>query len=85
MNGDPFDRDTARIAALNRWAHEDDPAAATSPARQGFLARFERQVDPDGTLHPDERERRARRAMRAHMISIARKKKVKRSNLREVP
>jgi hypothetical protein len=35
------------------------------------LQRFERQVDPDGTLNPAERRRRAEQAMRAHMAGLA--------------
>jgi hypothetical protein len=35
------------------------------------LQRFERQVDPDGTLKPVERRRRAEQAMRAHMAGLA--------------
>jgi hypothetical protein len=35
------------------------------------MARFEKQVDPDGTLDPVERARRADQAMRAHMARLA--------------
>lgn len=63
-----------RAAALTRWAYEADRVAATAPARRGFLARFERLVDPDGLLDPVDREARARRLMRAHMIELARKR-----------
>lgn len=45
--------------------------AIAARARRGFMARFERQVDPDGTLSPAERERRARHAMKAHMNAMA--------------
>jgi hypothetical protein len=74
-----FDADTSRIAALSRWAHEPDPVSATAPARAGFLARFEREVDPDNELTPEERRLRADRAMRAHMIALARKSRAKRA------
>ena len=60
----------ASIAANTRWAKED-PKAGTHKARAGFEARFEREVDPDGTLDPVERKRRARAAMRAHMQRLA--------------
>lgn len=43
----------------------------TAPARAAFLARFEREVDPDGTLDPAERARRAEHAKRAYMTSLA--------------
>ncbi|MGH3574069.1 MAG: hypothetical protein ACRDUW_19985 [Pseudonocardiaceae bacterium] len=36
-----------------------------------MLARFERQVDPDNTLAPAERARRAEAARRAHMQRLA--------------
>jgi hypothetical protein len=74
-----YDSNSGRSAALRRWAFEDDPAAATAPARNGFRARFERLVDPDGTLPPDERERRADRLLRAHMIDLAARKRAKRA------
>jgi hypothetical protein len=60
-----------RVAAHERWAREPDRAAATAPARRGFLARFEREVDPDMTLAPAERARRAESAMKAHMTRLA--------------
>ncbi len=43
-----------------------DPRVATKPARDAFMARFERQVDPDGTLPDAERRRRAEAAMKAY-------------------
>jgi hypothetical protein len=45
--------------------------ATTAAGRAGFLARFERQVDPDGVLPPEERLRRAQSALRAHMTRLA--------------
>jgi hypothetical protein len=35
------------------------------------MKRFERMVDPDGVLDPDERAQRARQLMRAHMTRAA--------------
>lgn len=43
----------------------------TEPARRAFLARFERQVDPDGTLPPAERSRRAEAAKRAYFARLS--------------
>lgn len=43
------------------------------PAHRGFFARFERQVDPEGVLPPEERAKRAERARRAHMLTLAAK------------
>ncbi|MDI3312966.1 MAG: hypothetical protein QJR12_01375 [Mycobacterium sp.] len=52
----------ARIAANVRWANEPDRLAATAPGRRAMLDAFERQVDPDGILCPEERAKRAKNA-----------------------
>jgi len=49
----------ARIAAHTRWGRPDDTVAATAPARRAALDRFEKAADPDGTLPPDVRARKA--------------------------
>lgn len=61
----------ARIAAHTRWAGCDDRRAATAPATRAFLDRFEKQVDPDGVLPPDERAKRAKNARSAHFSRLA--------------
>jgi hypothetical protein len=58
-------------AANMRWAYVSDRAAATAPARAASEARFERLVDPDGTLAPEERAKRAANARRAHYQQMA--------------
>lgn len=60
----------ARIAANTRWSREDGRANAERASR-GLYAKFEREVDPDGTLPPKERGRRAEAAYRAHMARLA--------------
>jgi hypothetical protein len=60
----------ARIAAEISWARTADRSARTRPAREAFFKRFEREVDPDGKLPPDERRRRAEHALRAHMLRL---------------
>jgi hypothetical protein len=60
----------ARIAAEISWARTQDRSARTRPAREAFLKRFEREVDPEGKLPPDERARRANHALRAHMLRL---------------
>ena len=60
----------ARIAAEISWARTSDRSARTRPAREAFLRRFEREVDPEGKLPPDERRRRAEHALRAHMLRL---------------
>jgi hypothetical protein len=42
-----------------------------APARRGFLARFELEVDPDGVLPIEERLKRAERARKAYMLRLA--------------
>lgn len=61
----------ARVAAHTRWSREGDRVAATAAARAGALARFERQVDPDGVLNPQERATRAEHARKAYMASLS--------------
>lgn len=61
----------AQIAAHEMWANCDDPAAHTAPARAAFMERFEREVDPGGTLTPAERARRAAHARRAYFAKLA--------------
>jgi hypothetical protein len=61
----------ARMAAHISWANTDDRSARTTPARRAALGRFEDRVDPDRTLSPAERARRAENAMRAHMTRMA--------------
>lgn len=60
----------AQIAANARWSRED-PTANAARGQAGLLARFEREVDPDGVLSPDERTRRAENARRAHMLRLS--------------
>ncbi len=60
----------ARIAAYALHATHD-PRVTTRPARDAFMARFERQVDPDGTLPGHERRRRAEAAKKAYFNALA--------------
>lgn len=61
----------ARIAAHVLHAQISDEAAHTAPARAAFLSRFEREVDPDGVLDPQERARRAEHAKKAYFLKLA--------------
>ena len=49
-----------------------DSKELTAPARAAFLAKFEREVDPAGTLPEEERRRRAEHARKAHFARLAR-------------
>lgn len=62
----------AKIASAERWAREPDRVAATAPARAGLRAKFEREVNPNGGLSPDEVGRRADLLRRAHMLRMSR-------------
>jgi hypothetical protein len=60
-----------RVAAHTSWALTTDRTARTAPARAALMAKFERQVDPDGTLPAGERARRAESARKAHFARLA--------------
>ena len=60
-----------RIGAHVSWSRTVDRSARTAPGRKGFLARFEREVDPDGVLPEAERVRLAEHARKAHMQKLA--------------
>jgi len=66
----------ARLGALTAHANG---STNTAPARAAFLGRFEREVDPDGTLDPAERARRAAYARRAHFTRMALKSAIARA------
>jgi hypothetical protein len=51
----------------SRWDARDLTAAAT----EAQLARFDRLVDPEGKLPEQERKRRAKAALSAHMTRLA--------------
>jgi hypothetical protein len=59
-----------RIAAYTQHA-KHDTRETTKAARAAFVLRFVDQVDPDRVLPEDERLRRARAAMQAHMSRLA--------------
>lgn len=48
-----------------------DPRQTTAKARATFLQRFEKEVDPEGTLSPEERARRAHHARKLHFARLA--------------
>ncbi|MEV6388907.1 hypothetical protein [Nocardia xishanensis] len=61
----------ARIAAHESWARTSDRAARTAKAREAMQSKFDRLVDPDGLLSPEERAYRAEHARRAHYTRLA--------------
>lgn len=67
-----FDSNSARAAAFTLFS-KVDAKAHTAPGRAAFLDRFEKQVDPDGVLTPEERSRRAEYAKRAYFTALSAK------------
>lgn len=63
----------ARIAAHTRWAKTHDRTKAAIAGHDALLARFEREVDPDGKLTSEVRTQRAHELYRAHMLRLAAK------------
>ena len=61
----------SRVAAYESWANTTDPSGRTAPARAAFLARFEREVDPNGVLPLAERKRRAEAKRKAYFTRLA--------------
>lgn len=60
----------ARMAAHAMHATHDS-RETSRPGREAFLARFEREVDPDGVLPEPERKRRAEHARKAYFARLA--------------
>jgi hypothetical protein len=71
-----------QMAAYISWSRTADRSGRTRPAREAFLRRFEREVDPDGLLPPVERRRRAQHALRAYMLRLAKRSATVRRNPR---
>ncbi|MCV6968863.1 hypothetical protein AWB93_13060 [Mycobacterium bohemicum] len=61
----------ASIAAHASWAHTEDRRARTANATKANMDRFERLVDPEGRLTPEERAKRAENARKAHFQRMA--------------
>jgi hypothetical protein len=73
----------ASIAVNESWARTEDRTARTEPGRRALLDKFEREVDPDGTLLPAERAKRAENLRRAHFQRLAFKSAKARRRRRE--
>ncbi len=57
----------ARAAA---YALHAQGKTSTKAGTAAFLARFEREVDPDSSLPPEERAKRAEQARKSYMASL---------------
>jgi hypothetical protein len=64
------DRSTLGLGRLISGGRTD-PSARTELVRRALLDRFERQVDPDCVLSPEERARRAGNARKAYFARLA--------------
>lgn len=60
-----------QIAAHESWARTTDRSARTANARRAMMAKFDREVDPDGKLPPAERQKRAENARKAYFKRLA--------------
>ena len=58
-------------ARVGAYALHAQGGTSTKAGTAAFMARFERQVDPDGVLPPDERVRRAAYARKAYFTRLA--------------
>jgi len=70
----------ARAGGYGRVVAAGSPEAVSAPARAAFLAKFEREVDPNGVLDEVTRAALAKSALRQQMtrVSLARVAKSRR-------
>lgn len=61
----------ARIASHASWANTEEREQRTRTARDRAWARFEDMVDPDKTMDPVERQKRAESGRKAYFSSLA--------------
>jgi hypothetical protein len=68
---DPGERALRARIAAHAMHGRHDARQTTAKARAAFLARFERQADPEGRLPAAERERRAQQLRSAYFARLA--------------
>ncbi len=66
-----MNRTTRARAGAYKLHSQYDATYLTTNAREKFMLRFEREVDPDGVLDADERAKRAAYARKAYFTSLA--------------
>jgi len=71
MSLTPSERSLRGRLAAHRLHGNVDSRVHTEPARAAFLARFEKEADPQGTLPPAERARRADQLKKAYFVGLA--------------
>lgn len=67
---DPVAATRGRIGG-NTLAARTDMRQVAARARAGFYRKFEREVDPEGVLDPDERARRVQHAISAYYARLS--------------
>lgn len=67
----PSSRNLPHWIAANARAARTNGREQTAPARAAFIGNWERVVDPNGVLAPEERARRAKAALKEHMLRLA--------------
>lgn len=67
----PAQRSLQNRYAAHRLHATHDSRELTKAGRAAFLAKFEAEVDPDGTLPEAERKRRAEHARKAYFTKLA--------------
>jgi hypothetical protein len=60
-----------RAAAFDSWAGTADRTERTRPAREGFLRRFEDEVDPTHSMPPAVRQKAAESRRKAYFTRLA--------------
>lgn len=66
-----FASQIGKLGAHTKWANTENRTAATQPARDALMRKFEDQVDPDRVLTPEERGKRAASARKAYYQRLA--------------
>ncbi|GGO70679.1 hypothetical protein [Nonomuraea cavernae] len=61
----------ARLAAHVRWSKARDRSAELAKARETFMSRFEKEVDPNGEMTPETRALAAESARKAYFTRLA--------------
>jgi hypothetical protein len=65
------DPERVRLGRLGALTVHSRGRTNVGPARAAWLAKLEAEVDPDGSLSPNERHRRLQYALRARMTRLA--------------
>jgi hypothetical protein len=65
------DPERVRLGRLGALTVHARGRTNTAPAREAWVAKLQAEIDPDGSLTPDEIARRMQFAMRARMTRLA--------------